>query len=148
MHSTGSVVSEELAEIIGQNLRGGEVIELIGDLGSGKTTFVRGLARGMGSSEHVASPSFTISKVYGADKLTLHHFDFYRLKDPGLLAHELSEVLSGAGDVVVVEWADSVREVLPPERMTITIQPVSEQGRELLFHYPYRYAYLLQGLMK
>jgi len=71
--------TEQLAEAIGRRLTGGEVIELVSDLGGGKTTFVRGLARGLGSADVVSSPTFTVSKVYKADKLELHHFDFYRL---------------------------------------------------------------------
>lgn len=73
--STSSDATEKLAEQLGKNLRGGEVIELVSDLGGGKTTFVRGLARGAGSSNHVASPTFTISRVYKVKAPELTHSD-------------------------------------------------------------------------
>src|SRR5690349_8475192 len=91
--SSNSENTEQLGRELGARLRGGEVIELASDLGGGKTTFVRGLAVGMGSIDAVSSPSFTISQVYNSDNLSLHHYDFYRLGEPGLMAQELSEVL-------------------------------------------------------
>ena len=66
------------------NLQIPAVIELVGDVGAGKTTFVRGLALGLGISEPLSSPSFTISRFYQGSKATLTHYDFYRLEDPGL----------------------------------------------------------------
>ena len=79
-----------LAEKIGRRVKGGETIELVSDLGGGKTAFVSGLAKGMGSRDSVSSPSFTLSNVYQADNISLHHFDFYRLSDPGILRDELA----------------------------------------------------------
>jgi tRNA threonylcarbamoyladenosine biosynthesis protein TsaE len=80
-------------ERIGARLRGGEVIDLSSDLGGGKTTMMRGIARGAGSKDHVASPTFTISKEYDAGKLRIIHFDFYRLTEPGSMAMELADVV-------------------------------------------------------
>lgn len=122
-----------LAAAIGKRLRGGEVIELVSDLGGGKTTFVRGLAEGLGSSDKVASPSFTISREYKADNKTLYHFDFYRLQDPGIVANELAEVAGDPQAVVVVEWADIVEDVLPASKLTVRIRNTGETERELSF---------------
>lgn len=116
------------------------------DLGGGKTTFVRGLAKGLGSSDHVSSPTFTISKVYKAGQRELHHFDFYRLPDAGLMAHELQDVLSDPQAIVVVEWADVVRDVLPAERLTITFAKQADDSRTLQFQYPEKLVYLVEGL--
>jgi tRNA threonylcarbamoyladenosine biosynthesis protein TsaE len=91
--TTGYEQTEQLAARLGRNLKGSEVFELISDLGGGKTTFVRGLACGMGSTDHVASPTFTISREYVAGELALFHFDFYRLSDPGVVAIELAEFI-------------------------------------------------------
>jgi tRNA threonylcarbamoyladenosine biosynthesis protein TsaE len=121
---------------IGRRLRGGEMIELVGDLGSGKTAFVRGLARGMGSADAVRSPSFALSNQYRAGKLTLHHFDFYRLDEPGIMARELAEVLEDPRAVVVVEWGGIAEAVLPPGRLTIRIRPTSETSRQFQFSCP------------
>jgi tRNA threonylcarbamoyladenosine biosynthesis protein TsaE len=138
--------TEQIAELIGGRLVGGEVIELISDLGGGKTTFVRGLARGMGSNDRVASPSYTISKVYTAGKLQLHHFDFYRLDEGGMVAHELAEFISDPLCVVVVEWAEVVHQVLPADRVTISINRLSENSRSMEITYGPQHNYLMEGL--
>ena len=121
-----------LGERIGRLLCGGEIIELVGDVGAGKTTFVRGLARGMGVDETVQSPSFTISRQYDAGGgLCLAHYDFYRLDDPGIMADELAEVLGQEKSVTVIEWSDTVRSVLPEDKLTMTISTVSEAVRSI-----------------
>src|SRR5580704_17211515 len=102
-----------IAAGIGRKLHGGEAIELVSDLGGGKTAFVRGLAKGMGSKDVVRSPSFTLSNEYQAGKLTLYHFDCFRLKELGIMRDELAEVLADPQAVVAVEWADIVEAVLP-----------------------------------
>lgn len=131
---------------LGKALRGGEVIELVSDLGGGKTTFVRGLARGAGSKDKVGSPTFTISKVYNAPHFDIHHFDFYRLPDPGLVANELAEVLGDEHIVTVIEWADVVSHVLPNNRIHIEIKQTPDGARELKFHASQTLTYLLEAV--
>lgn len=131
---------------LGNNLRGGEVIELVSDLGGGKTTFVRGLARGFGSSDKVASPSFTISKVYKSGESELHHFDFYRLHEAGIVARELDELVGDEHVTIVVEWADLVRDVLPTSRLTIKFKTIDEDTRLLEFVCPKPLEYLMENL--
>ena len=123
-------------------MRGGEVIELVSDVGGGKTTFVRGLAKGMGSSDKVASPTFTILREYKARGLTLYHFDFYRLSDPGIVANELSEVIGDPKAVIAVEWADIVENVLPASMLTIEIKNTGDTTREFIFSCPETLQYL------
>jgi len=139
--------TEALAEQIGKRLQGGEVVELVSDLGGGKTTFVRGLARGMGSHDHVASPTFTISREYHAAQLTLYHFDFYRLREPGIIAAELAEIVDDPKAVVAVEWSDIVQYVLPEKRLTVRLKTTGENSRELEFSYPDELAYLLKPVI-
>lgn len=141
--STGLEATLDLAGKIGRKMRGGEVIELVSDLGGGKTAFVRGLAAGMGSQDKVHSPSFTISNQYRAKDLTLYHFDFYRLQQPGIMKDELEEVLADPQAAVVVEWADIIEDVLPVERLTVRIRTKSETGREFRFEYPDSLQYLV-----
>lgn len=139
--------TEQQAEQIGARLRGGEVIELISDLGGGKTAFTRGLARGFGSRDHVASPSFTISYVYGRpDGKQLHHFDFYRLSDAGIVGTELAEVQADPDTVVVVEWGEVVHDVLPEQRLVITIKRIGETNREFICRYPEELGYLFADI--
>lgn len=119
------------------------MIELSSDLGGGKTTFVRSLVKGMGSTDNVASPTFTISREYQAKGLTFYHFDFYRLQDAGLMANELAEVAGDSGSVVAVEWAGIVEDVLPKDRLRIEIIATGENERQFTFTYPEKLSYLL-----
>jgi tRNA threonylcarbamoyladenosine biosynthesis protein TsaE len=80
---------------------------------------------------------------YQAGKLTIYHFDFYRLQEAGIMREELEEALSNKGAAVVVEWADVVQDVLPGERLTIKITSVGEMERRLEFSYLERLNYLL-----
>lgn len=144
--SASSHETEKLAARLGANLRGGEVIELVSDLGGGKTTFVRGLAAGFGSPDRVASSTFTVSKVYKADQRELHHFDFYRLSDAGIMAYELQDLLNDPGIVVVIEWAEVVQQVLPDERLTVKLAASAENSREISFDYPESLHYLLEHI--
>lgn len=139
----------QCATDMGEVLRGGEVLEFISDVGGGKTTFVKGLAIGLGISETVQSPTFTISRIYhGHDDIELHHFDFYRLKEAGVVAAELAESIGQPNAVVAVEWGDIVHDVLPDERITITIKNPSNatESRELQFAVPEQFAYVVQAL--
>ena len=108
-----------------------KVIELVGDVGTGKTTFTRGLAAGLGVSEPVTSPSFTIMKSYAFKNGELIHYDFYRLKDPGLMAEDLDENINNKHAVVVVEWAESVENFLPEDRTKIEIKLCDDGSREV-----------------
>lgn len=111
---------------------------MVADLGGGKTTFVRGLARGMGSSDAVSSPTFTLNRVYEcAGGLQLHHFDFYRLSEPGIVADQLNESLNNPHAVTVVEWSDIVKDVLPKEHLSINFRPAmnNPEGRQIVFKY-------------
>jgi tRNA threonylcarbamoyladenosine biosynthesis protein TsaE len=142
--STSSEETEQLAEKLGKACQGGEVIELISDLGGGKTTFTRGLVRGIGSTDTVASPTFTISKVYKTANLEVHHFDFYRLQEAGIVADELYEVLGDPAIVTVVEWGDVVQHVLPEKRLTITIEQQPDGTRQLTLTAPEALTYLIE----
>lgn len=133
-----------MASQLGSRLRGGEIIELVSDLGGGKTTFVRGLAAGAGSSDRVSSPSFTLTNQYQAGELAIYHFDFYRLSEPGIMRDELAEVLADPKAVVVVEWADIVADVLPTNTLTIYITNTGETARHYQCKYAPELAYLLQ----
>lgn len=137
--------TEQIAKKIGNSLRGGEVIELISELGGGKTTFTHGLAEGINSNDKVASPTFTISRVYQGDELKIYHFDFYRLNDDKLIKYELSDVLDDKNNVVVIEWPGLVEEVLPSEKLTVKFMHINENRRELLFTYPKNLSYLMSS---
>lgn len=123
---------QDFGERLGASLRGNEIIELIGDVGAGKTTLVRGIAKGLGIEETVQSPSFTISRLYDAPHgIRLAHYDFYRLDDPGIMANELQEAIDDTKTIVIIEWADAVNGVLPNDKLTITFNSSDENEREV-----------------
>ena len=126
------LATQDLAQRLGQLLKGGETIELMGDIGAGKTTFTKGLARGLNIEDDVQSPSFTISRVYDArDGLQLAHYDFYRLSEPGIMKDELAEMMHDPHTITVIEWADIVEGVLPEDRLTIKFEALSDTTRRL-----------------
>lgn len=126
--------TKQLGAILGELVSGGEVIQLIGDVGAGKTTFTKGLAAGLGISETVQSPTFTISRVYEArDDLRLAHYDFYRLSDPGIMADELAESSSDPSTVICIEWGDIVSDVVGDDFLEISISSPTETDREFEF---------------
>lgn len=117
---------------LGAMLHGGECIELVGDVGAGKTTLTKGIALGLSIDEPVQSPTFTISRLYdGRNDITLAHYDFYRLQDAGIMANELDEVARNDATVTVVEWGGIVNAVLPNDRLTIMIAATGENERSL-----------------
>lgn len=133
----------ELGVKIGAALKGGEIFELIGDVGAGKTTFVKGLAAGLGIDDDVQSPSFTINRQYkGRNGLTLSHYDFYRLNDAGIMEMEIAESLSDPSYVTVVEWGQSIKDILPIERIKIHIDYLPDTGREVRLELPKSTSYL------
>ena len=115
-------------------VNGGDVIELSSDLGGGKTTFVQGLASGLGYQGPVTSPTFTLSNLYiiSAD-LELHHYDLYRLGDGGVLADELAEDIRDPHVITVIEWANVAKNKLPLDHLTIEFEVTSDAGRNLHF---------------
>ena len=147
--STSLEDTVNLGAKVGQNLHGGETIELVSDIGGGKTAFVRGLANGIQSPDQVASPTFTVSRHYSSadGKIKIHHFDFHRLsQDPGLMERELQESLQDPQVVAVVEWAGSVENVMPDDRLVVDITPTGEQGRHFNLSCGKEHSHLLNGV--
>ena len=116
-------------------VKNGGFIELIGDVGSGKTTFVKGLAKGLNYNGDISSPSFALKNVYEG-KPKISHFDLYRLDEPGLVKHDLEEAMKEEGSLVIIEWARSAEDILPSERITVIFSLNSEDSRELRITMP------------
>ena len=113
---------------IGQKATPGQVYTLVGDLGVGKTVFTQGMAEGLGITEPVSSPTFTIVQVYEEGRLPFYHFDVYRIGD----ISEMDEIgyedyVYGEG-VSLIEWANLIEEILPENRISILIEKDLEQG--------------------
>lgn len=133
---------------IGRCLKGGEIIELSGDVGTGKTTLVKGLAQGLDIGDVVQSPTFTISRVYDArNGLALHHYDFYRLKEAGIMRAELAESLDDPKAIVALEWDETVRDLLPGARtLRFEIEYSGEMSRRVQVSVPDELEYVLPAL--
>ena len=113
-------------------LRPGDVLLLLGDLGAGKSELTRGIARGLGVTCPVASPSFTILNVYDEGRIPLYHFDWYRLNSAEeLYEMGMDEYLGGDG-VAVVEWPSRCPEAVPETYLEVRIDTVGERDREII----------------
>lgn len=113
---------------LGKKAIKGQVYTLVGDLGVGKTVFTQGMAHGLEIQEPISSPTFTIVQVYDEGRLPFYHFDVYRIGD----ISEMDEIgyedyIYGDG-VALIEWANLIEEILPEERIAITIEKDLEQG--------------------
>ena len=118
----------QLGVEIGRKAVKGQVYTMVGDLGVGKTVFTQGMAKGLEIEEPISSPTFTIVQVYDEGRLPFYHFDVYRIGD----ISEMDEIgyedyIYGEG-VSLIEWANLIEEILPENRISITIEKDLEQG--------------------
>lgn len=122
--------TEAIAGDLARLLRGGECIALYGELGAGKTQFVRGLVRGFGGDSHaVSSPTFVLLHIYETPRIKVFHLDAYRIHGADdFAAIGFTELLDQNG-VVIVEWADRVESLLPASRIAVRITPVGQADR-------------------
>ena len=121
-----------LGERLGRRLKAGGLVLLRGELGAGKTTFARGLARGAGYRGRVSSPTFALAHVYRGKRLTVHHLDLYRVA-PGAEAElGLDELLADPRGAVVVEWPDAAGGTWPKDRLEVTLSHVAGGRRAVL----------------
>ena len=118
----------ELGVEIGKKAQAGEVYTLIGDLGVGKTVFTQGVAEGLGITEPVNSPTFTILQVYDEGRLPFYHFDVYRIGDESEMDEiGFEEYVYGDG-VCFIEWADLIKGIIPKKHTRIEIKKNLEKG--------------------
>ena len=122
--------TEKIGEALGKTIRPGTVIAYRGDLGAGKTAFTRGLARGLGSTELVTSPTYTIVNEYLGGRMPLFHFDMYRLASSDDLWDIGWEDYLERGGVCAVEWSENVRDALE-DPVVITIEKLGEDTRRI-----------------
>ena len=111
----------KIAAAFAAGLRIGDVVTLNGDLGAGKTAFTKGLAEGLGISDCISSPTFTIINCYEG-RVPLYHFDVYRIEDIDEMYEIGYDEYVGGDGVAVIEWAEKIRDILPTPRYDIFIQ--------------------------
>lgn len=127
--------TRSVAEFLGGKCRGGEVLLLIGDLGSGKTCFTQGLARGLGVPEtlRVTSPTFTLHAEY-AGRLVLNHLDLYRLDDAdSLCGLGIEDLLGESGTVTAIEWPEILEQAFTGDRLEIRLTDMGDNRRRIEF---------------
>jgi tRNA threonylcarbamoyladenosine biosynthesis protein TsaE len=129
--SDSEQTTKEFAKKLASHLDQGSFLAVYGDLGAGKTAFVKGLAQGLGITEEVVSPTFTILRVYESGRLPLYHFDVYRIADEEeLLEIGFDEFACGDG-ICVCEWAELIPESLPQRRIDIVLERMGECSRKI-----------------
>ena len=128
--SESEAETEKIGEDFAAKLPGGTVVAMYGDLGAGKTAFVRGMARGMGLDCRVSSPTFTIVNEY-LGKRELIHFDMYRLRSSDELFDIGWEDYLARGAVCAVEWSENVEDAFFGDEITVRIEKLSENGRKI-----------------
>lgn len=130
--SRGPGQTMHIARRLAARMRGGECVALYGDLGAGKTQFVRGLVAGLGGdAQRVCSPTFVLLNIYDGGRLRVYHLDACRLRGPeDLEAIGFGELLEQGG-VVAVEWADRVESLLPSQRIDVRIRTTGPRQRRI-----------------
>ena len=114
-------------------LQPGDTLLLQGDLGAGKSEFARGVARGLGITGPVPSPSFTILNAYDEGRLPLYHFDWYRIEDPEEIAQMGMDEMLGGDGVALIEWSEKAPEWVPERALRVNIRAEDEETREITF---------------
>lgn len=121
----------DLGRKIGSGLSSGEVVAIEGELGAGKTTFIKGIAQGLGVEDFVSSPTFVIVNEYSG-RIPFYHMDLYRIEDaPSLNDLGVTEYFDGGG-VVAIEWAERLGGLLPEKYLSVMIETIDEDRRRII----------------
>lgn len=127
--TTSAKQTQKLGEMLVQELKGGIIICLSGDLGSGKTTFTQGLLKGLKVRGPYTSPTFVIMKKY---KNNIYHFDAYRVKDKDILNLGWEEIIADPRNIVIVEWADRIKKIIPKKALWIGFKWIDNNTRKII----------------
>ena len=136
IYTTESVAdTERLGTEIGRTAKPGDVIAICGELGTGKTALTRGIARGLGITEDITSPTFSLMEMHEGDR-TLYHFDLYRIEDDSEFNNLCFEEYWENNGVSVIEWAERALSRLPEEKISINIEYIDPNRRRITIEYP------------
>ena len=121
--------TRSIGAALAQQLQPNDVLLMLGDMGAGKSEFTRGLARGLGVTGYVTSPTFTIMQLHDSGRLPLYHFDWYRLNDVEELYELSMDEYLHAGGVAVIEWPSRAEEAIPETYLEVSLEPVDDDTR-------------------
>ena len=133
--TTSEMQTEKAGSDFAGKLRRGDVVAMYGDLGAGKTAFVRGMAKGLGIKDMVSSPTFTIVNEH-LGEIPLFHFDMYRLSGSDELFEIGWEDYLERGGICAVEWSENVSDTFEPDTITVDIKKLSDSEREITITFP------------
>ena len=125
--------TQAIGAALSKQLEPNDVLILLGDMGAGKSEFTRGLARGLGVTGYVTSPTFTIMQLHDTGRLPLYHFDWYRLESAEELYELSMDEYLQSGGVAVIEWPSRAEEVLPESYLDVALEPLSDDERQITF---------------
>jgi len=143
--TTNSKQTRKMGEILAKELKGGEIICLSGELGSGKTTFAQGVLKGLGAKKPYTSPTFVVMKEYHTTCNTKHvtqnkiksvrdvyHIDAYRVGAKDILDLGWEEIIACANNIVIVEWAERIKAIIPKKAIWLTFEHLKDDGRKII----------------
>jgi|ERR1035437_9207761 len=131
--TNSSKETKKLGEHFAQKLKMGDFVAFYGNLGSGKTTFIQGLAKGLGIVKRIISPTFIIARHYGIDKGSFYHVDLYRTESKhDLLGIGLDQIVEDKNTIVALEWAEKMGEMLPKHRFDISFEYLEDNKRKII----------------
>jgi len=121
--------TRKVAKLLAQEIKNGVVIGLVGELGAGKTTFIQAFAKGLGIKDKLTSPTFVLMKKYR----NLYHIDCYRISSyKDILALDFKEIISNPKNIVVIEWAEKIKKILPKNTIWLKFKVVSNNERKII----------------
>lgn len=121
----------DFGKALAKELEQGDILALVGELGTGKTALTKAVAKGLGITEPVTSPTFTIVKEYPSGRIPMFHFDVYRLESGAELISVGGDEYFDAGGVCIIEWADKIAEILPDDTKVIFLEYGEEEGERI-----------------
>lgn len=131
--TTESLIQTQVfAKDFAKNLKGGDTLCLYGNLGAGKTTFVQGLASGLGIKQRIISPTFIIIREYKIKNLDFYHIDLYRIESKhDLIGLGIKEIISNTNNIIAIEWAEKLQDLMPKRRIDLRLEYIDENKRKI-----------------
>lgn len=132
MLTNSSDETKKIAEDLANNYKThGGVIALSGQLGAGKTTFIQGFAKGLGITDKIISPTFILMRQHPFNSRILYHIDLYRIDSDDVLDLGLNEILGNRDNIILIEWAEKIKNLLPKDTLWVRFEKISDEKREI-----------------